>query len=164
ENAKDLNYIIFDKTGTLTKGEQGVVAFAADGISENDALRIAAGVEGDSEHMIAEAIRQHARDKDVTPAPVSGFESLAGRGVKARVDGETYYVGGPRLIEQQGWHVPEGLQAARQQAESAGQSVIYLANDRGIVALFAIADVIREESRQAVRALHDLGLKVAMLT
>jgi P-type Cu2+ transporter len=164
ENAKDLNYVIFDKTGTLTKGEQGVVDFAVNGIERQQALSIAAGIEGDSEHMIAQAIRQYAQQQQIQPTAVSNFESLAGRGVKALVNGTAYFIGGPRLLEQQGWQVPEALREAQQQAESAGQSVIYLANEQGILALFAIADVIREESRAAVRQLHDLGLKVAMLT
>jgi P-type Cu2+ transporter len=164
ENARHLNYVIFDKTGTLTKGEQGVVDFLADGMSDDEALSIATGLEGDSEHMIAEAIRQYAQTQNVKPAPVTNFESLAGRGVRAQVENTTYYIGGPRLLEQQGWDVPEALRSTQQKAESGGQSVIYLANEAGIVALFAIADVIREESRQAVRKLHDLGVKVAMLT
>jgi P-type Cu2+ transporter len=164
ESAKDLNYVIFDKTGTLTKGEQGVVDLVAEGLSEDEALSIAAGLEGDSEHMIAEAIRGYARDHDIKAAPVSNFDSLAGRGVKARVEDRTYYIGGPRLLEQQGWDVPEALQSAREKAESAGQSVIYLADEDGIIALFAIADVIREESYAAVRRLHEMGVKVAILT
>ncbi|MDX2138825.1 MAG: copper-translocating P-type ATPase [Chloroflexota bacterium] len=164
ESAKDLNTIIFDKTGTLTKGEQGVTHFALEGISKTDALRIAAGLEGDSEHVIAQAIRQYAQERGVAPAPVSHFESLAGRGVQAVVDGVMYFVGGPRLLEQRGLKVPPGLESARQQAEAAGQSVIYLTSESAVLALFAVADVIREESREAVRRLHALGLKVAMLT
>ncbi|HLU09859.1 MAG TPA: HAD-IC family P-type ATPase, partial [Oceanobacillus sp.] len=112
----------------------------------------------------ADAVRTYAREQHIQPAQVQNFESLAGRGVRAVVDGVTYAVGGPRLLEQQGWSVPDALQPAREKAEKAGQSVIYLANEQGVIALFAIADVIREESRQAVRELHDLGLKVAMLT
>jgi len=164
ESAKDLNVIIFDKTGTLTKGEQGVVQVAVDTISEADALRIAAGLEGDSEHMTAQAIRQYVQGRGTAPAPVTGFESLAGRGVKAVVDGTTYFMGGPRLLEQLALPVPASLEPAKQSAERAGQSVIYLTNEKAILALFAIADVIREESRAAVQQLHDLGLKVAMLT
>ncbi|MCX9077597.1 MAG: HAD-IC family P-type ATPase, partial [Candidatus Methanoperedens sp.] len=109
ESAKDLNYIIFDKTGTLTKGEQGVVHFAANSLKAEEALSIAAGLEGDSEHMIAEAIRQYAQTQNVRPALVSSFESLAGRGVTASVNGATYYIGGPRLLEQQGLMVPAAL-------------------------------------------------------
>jgi len=164
ESAKDLNIVVFDKTGTLTKGEQGVVAIAADEISADEALAIAAGIEGDSEHLIAGAVRAKASAQGVTPASVTGFESLAGRGVKATVNGSTYYVGGPRLLESQAWNVPATLATALKQAEDAGQTVVYLANESGILALFAIADVIREESREAVRQLHELGVKVAMLT
>jgi len=164
ETAKDLNYIIFDKTGTLTKGEQGVVDFAVNGLSREEALGIAAGIEGDSEHMVAEAIRRYVQAENVGTVPVSNFESLAGRGVKASVNGTMYYIGGPRLLEQQRLSVPPILEAAKQKAENSGQAVIYLANQTEIVALFAIADVIREESRQAIKQLHDLGLKVAMLT
>ncbi|MBZ0282269.1 MAG: copper-translocating P-type ATPase [Anaerolineae bacterium] len=164
ESAKDLNIVVFDKTGTLTKGEQGVVAIAADGIGADEALAIAAGIEGDSEHLIAGAVRAKAAAQGVKPASVTGFESLAGRGVKANVNGTTYYVGGPRLLESQGWNVPASLAAALKESEDAGQTVVYLANESGILALFAIADVIREESREAVRQLHDLGVKVAMLT
>ncbi|MBA3874506.1 MAG: copper-translocating P-type ATPase [Anaerolineae bacterium] len=164
ESAKDLKYIIFDKTGTLTKGEQGVVDVATNGISMEEVVSIAAGIEGDSEHLMAKAIREYAQAQKADPASVSNFESLAGRGVKASVNGITYFMGGPHLIEQQQWTIPTSLQEAKQKAESAGQSVIYLANEQGIVAQFAIADVIREESREAIKQLHDLGLKVAMLT
>jgi len=164
ESAKDLNYVIFDKTGTLTRGEQGVVDFVTDGLSREEALGIAAGLEGDSEHMVAQAIRRYAQAQNVKPAVVTNFQGLVGRGVKAQVGNATYYIGGPRLLDQQGWAVPEVLKAAQRKTEANGQSVIYLAREAGIVALFAIADVVRPESREAVRKLHDLGVKVAMLT
>lgn len=164
ESAKDLRYIIFDKTGTLTEGKQGVVAMAAHEIDPKEALSIAAGIEGDSEHMIARAIRRYAQEQGVPTQPVKDFESLAGRGVKATTHDTVYYMGGPRLLEEKGWTIPPALKDARKLAESKGQSVIYLADERGILALFAIADVIREESRRVVQELHRMGLKVAMLT
>ncbi len=164
EEAKDIDVVVFDKTGTLTKGEQGVVAVATAGLDQHEALRIAAGIEGDSEHVIAAAVRKYAVAQGVAPADVSNFTSLPGLGVTATVDGVPYYAGGPRLLEQENWSVPPALHAARQRAEDAGQSVIYLANRGGVVALFAVADVIREESRAAVQQLHGLGAKVAMLT
>lgn len=164
EGAKDLNTIIFDKTGTLTKGEQGVVEIASVDLEARQALAIAAAVEGDSEHMVAKAIRDRAQADSVSRLAAHEFESMAGRGVRAKVDDKLYYVGGPRLLEQRGWHVPEALAAAERKAQAAGQSVVYLADESGVLALFSIADVIREESRQAVRVLHELGIKVAMLT
>jgi Cu2+-exporting ATPase len=84
--------------------------------------------------------------------------------VKASINDDTYYLGGPRLLEQEAWIVPESLQHAREQAEQQGQAAVYLANENGPVALFAIADVIREESYEAVRQLQTMGVKVAMLT
>lgn len=164
ESAKDLKTIVFDKTGTLTKGEQGVTQIATDGIAEAEAVRITAGLEGDSEHMIAQAIRTYAQGRGIAPAAASRFESLAGRGVTAVVDNVTYFVGGPRLLEQRELGIPAALENAKEQAERAGQSVIYLTDETRVLALFAVADVIREESRQAVHKLHNLGLKVAMLT
>ncbi len=165
EQAKDLDYIVFDKTGTLTKGEQGVVSVATrEDMDEQTALEIAAGLEGDSEHIIAQAIRSHAQTQNIDPTSVEAFESLPGRGVKAQVNGKLFYIGGPRLLEQQAWAIPEEFKATQKQAETAGQTVVYLADASGVVALFALADVIREESFTAVQQLHQLGLKVAMLT
>ncbi len=165
ESARKLNYVIFDKTGTLTKGEQGVVGIATTAIDDNTALRIAAAVEGDSEHPIARAIRTRADETGLQPAKAQNFNSIAGRGVQADVDDTTYYLGGPRLLEAMRWTVPDALQTARSQAESSGQSVIYLATEeKGVVALFAIADVIREESKPAIDRLHAQGIKVAMMT
>jgi P-type Cu2+ transporter len=164
EAAKDLDYVIFDKTGTLTTGEQGVVALAVHGISEDEALRIAAAVEGDSEHMIARAVREFAAGRGLQPAAVTGFESLPGRGVMAEVGGVRYAVGGPALLDELGVAVPEELRAFAQEAEAASQAVISLADEQAVIAQFAIADVIREESADAVRRLHALGVKVAILT
>ncbi len=165
ESAKDLDVIIFDKTGTLTKGQQGVVTIATiDKIDETAALRIAAGIERDSEHLIAQAIRAKAEEQGVKPATATAFNSLSGRGVQATIDGQRYYVGGPRLLEENDWQIPAALQAATSHAEDAGQTVVYLVNDNEVIALFALADVIREESYEAVRELQQFGVKVAMLT
>jgi P-type Cu2+ transporter len=164
ENARNINTVIFDKTGTLTKGEQGVVAVATTGMSQHDALRIAAAVEGDSEHPIAKAIREKAKTAGMNTAQATDFDSISGRGVVGTVEGTRYHIGGPRLLEVQGWTLPETLQAAKSQAEDAGQAVVYLATDSEIIALFAIADVVREESADAIRELHEMGVQVAMLT
>lgn len=163
EDARKINTVIFDKTGTLTKGEQGVVSIATAGISEAEALQIAAAVEGDSEHPIAQAIRARAGHEHHA-LKATDFDSIAGRGVTATVNGKRYYLGGPRLLETKNWQVPPQLEAAKQEAENAGQAVIYLATDEGISALLAIADVIREASQIAVQHLHEMGLQVAMLT
>jgi Cu2+-exporting ATPase len=165
EEARNLDVVIFDKTGTLTKGEFGVVGVkAADNWREQDALALAAAIEGDSEHIMAKAIRQTAAERNLGLPTVSSFEALKGRGVQASVNGQTAYVGGPRLLELLDLRFAGPIAAFTQEAGRKGQSVIYLVHDDQIAAAFALADVIRPESRQAVQRLHELGVQVAMLT
>ena len=165
EEARNLDVVIFDKTGTLTRGEFGVVGIkVADGWNEQDALALAAAIEGDSEHMVAKAIRQTAAERKLAPPAVSSFEALKGRGVRASVNGQTAYVGGPRLLEMLELRLAGPIAAFTQEAGRKGQSAIYLVHDGQIAAAFALADVIRPESRQAVQRLHELGVQVAMLT
>ncbi|MBX0305782.1 copper-translocating P-type ATPase [Halomicroarcula sp. F24A] len=166
EEARNLDTVMFDKTGTLTKGEQGVVGVeTAAGWSEEEAFEVAAGVEGDSEHMIARAIRTAADERGVQRASVSNFENLRGLGVKATVGGELVHLGGPNLIEKLGIDRPSSIASFADEAGSNAQTVIYLIQDESeVVAAFALADVIREESRQAIDALHAMDIEVAMLT
>ena len=165
EQARKLDTVVFDKTGTLTEGEQGVVDIATvNDLTEAEALSLAAAVEGDSEHMIANAIRDAAAERDVEVRDVTDFEALKGRGVRAMLDGETVYVGGPNLLSQLDSDVPPALTDFAEQAGENAQSVIYLVRDNEPVAAFALADVVREESYQVVDALHELDIEVAMLT
>jgi P-type Cu2+ transporter len=197
--------VIFDKTGTLTKGEQGVVSLTTvDGWAEARALALAAAVEGDSEHFIAQAIRraasesasgeyidrrgaeeQRSRGAEETRTPanphtrkpantqtrkpadtptVTDFEALKGRGVKAMHDGRAVYAGGPRLLELLNVSRPAAIEQFAQAAGARGQGVVYLVDEEEVVAVFALADVIRPESRAAVDRLHEMGIEVAMLT
>jgi Cu2+-exporting ATPase len=165
EEARVVDTVVFDKTGTLTRAEFGVVGMAtADGWSEEDALALAAGIEGDSEHTIAQGIRRSAAERGVTPQTVRGFEALKGRGVRAQHDGRDVYVGGPRLLESLGAEPAGPLAAFRERANERGETVIYLLDGRDVVAAFSLADVVRPESREAVARLHDMGVEVAMLT
>ncbi|MUV85448.1 heavy metal translocating P-type ATPase [Natronomonas sp. CBA1123] len=176
EEARNLDAIIFDKTGTLTKGEHGVVDMATvDGVNEDDALALAAAVESDSEHMIARAIREAAAERELTAPDASGFEAIKGRGVRATVDvssfaggssdgGDEVYVGGPNLLTQLDSEIPDHLKRFADEAGENAQTVVYLVREGELIAAFAMADVIREESYRVVDALHDLGVEVAMLT
>nr|WP_117595342.1 heavy metal translocating P-type ATPase [Haloprofundus halophilus] len=185
EQARELDTVVFDKTGTLTKGEQGVVDVATTGdLTEDEAFALAAAVEGDSEHMIAQAIRDAADERGVDARTATGFEALKGRGVRATVDGETVYVGGPNLLSKLDGDIPSNLDEFADRAGRNAQTVVYLvregdrsepSNERTRaerhasseatpVAAFALADVVREESYQVVDALHELGVEVAMLT
>ncbi len=165
ENARDANAVIFDKTGTLTKGEQGVVGIAtAEDWNENDALALAAAIEGDSEHIIAQAIREAAQERSLTPPAITDFEAIKGRGVHALDNGKDVWMGGPRLLELLELRPSTELEAFSRMAGSKAQSVVWLVEDGAIAAAFALADVIRPESYEAINRLHKLGIEVAMLT
>jgi Cu2+-exporting ATPase len=165
EEAREIDIVIFDKTGTLTKGEFGVVGIAAvDGWNEDEALELAAAVEGDSEHTIARGIRGSADERGLTLPHVSEFEAIKGRGVRAVINGKTAYVGGPRLLEMLALDVPENIAQFEAQAGEKGQSVVNLIFNNEVIAGFAVADVVRPESKQAVDKLHEMGIEVAMLT
>jgi Cu2+-exporting ATPase len=165
EAAREIDTVIFDKTGTLTEGQFGVVGMAtSDGLDEDRALALATAVEGDSEHLIARGIRRAAEERGLTPLEVSDFEAIKGRGIRATYDGRTVHVGGPRLLEMLELNLPDALARFTDEAGQKGQSVVYLVQDRQIAAAFALADVIRPESQQAVERLRELGVEVAMLT
>jgi Cu2+-exporting ATPase len=166
EQARSLDVVIFDKTGTLTRGEQGLagVATAEGGLSEEQVLAQASAVEGDSEHMIARAMVASARQRNIRVLPMSDFQALPGRGVQATVNGRILQVGGPRLLEQQGVRMPEQLAHQTKVWGERGQTVVYLVEGRHVLAAFALADVIRPESREAVALLKQQGVRVAMLT
>jgi Cu2+-exporting ATPase len=165
EKAREIDVVIFDKTGTLTKGEFGIVAATRlDGWDDPRALALASAIEGDSEHTIARGIRQSAEERGLTLPHVTHFEALKGRGVRAESDGHPVYVGGPRLLEMLEIEPPEPFAPFKNEANAKGQSLVYLVQDEQVVAAFALADVIRKESKQAVRRLHDMGIEVAMLT
>lgn len=165
EAARSVNIVIFDKTGTLTKGEQGVVGMVtAANTSEQDALSLASAIEADSEHSIAQAIVQAAEARSAKPTPITDFEALKGRGVQAKQNGTTVYMGGPRLLEHLAIQLPQNIAQFSEQSGAKGQAVIYLIRGQEAIAAFAIADVIREESHEAIRQLHEMGIQVAMLT
>ena len=181
EEARNLDTVVFDKTGTLTKGEQGVVEVTTvDGWDEDETLALMAAVESDSEHMIAEAIREEARARALSVPDARDFEALEGRGVRATVevepvatagvdqttvrDGETVYVGGQNLLRHLEIEPDATLEAFADEAGERGQGVVYLLRDGAAVGAVALADVIREESFEAIDALHEMDVEVAMLT
>ncbi|MBI5960515.1 MAG: HAD-IC family P-type ATPase, partial [Chloroflexi bacterium] len=124
----------------------------------------ALAVEGDSEHLIARGIRRAAEERRLTPPVIHDFEAIKGRGIQARYNGHLVYVGGPRLLEMLSTSLSENLAHFTEETGRKGQTVVYLVDDKQPVAAFALADVIRPESREAVKRLHALGKEVAMLT
>lgn len=165
EEARLLDTVVFDKTGTLTLGEFRVVDMGVRaGANEDEVLAIAAAIETESEHPIARGIVRTAGDRGLPLPAVEGFNAIPGRGVEATVGGARYRIGGPALLEQLAADVPDELRRVADLASSRGQAAIYLLADRAAVAVFVVADAIREESREAIAALHAAGIEVAMLT
>jgi P-type Cu2+ transporter len=164
EEARNLDTVVFDKTGTLTLGEFRVVDLEAVGVSEDEALRVAAAIETESEHPIARGVVRTAEARGVTRLRAEDFRALPGRGVQATVGGVLYQVGGPALLRGRDVALPERLTAAAERAASRGQAAIYLLRDEAALAVFAVADAVREESREAVRALAAREVEVVMLT
>ncbi len=165
ERAKDLDLVIFDKTGTLTRGEPVLSGVAvADGVEEQELLGIAAAVEADSEHPLARAIVAGASARGVHTRMAAGFENLAGRGARATVDGVTVAVGGPRLLEEMNASPPGELRATIDEWAAGGRTVMSVVRDGRVIGVIGVEDEIRAESVEAVRRLHDMGVRVAMLT
>jgi Cu2+-exporting ATPase len=165
ERARDLQVVIFDKTGTLTRGEP-VLADVAVGPGMDDAqlLAIAAGVEADSEHPLARAIVEGVRRRGGQPAVASAFEALPGRGARATVNGSTVHVGGPRLAEELGVRPSGSLKDEISAWGDAGRTVMIVVRDGEAIGAVSVEDEIRPESLEAVRSLHELGVRVAMIT
>jgi Cu2+-exporting ATPase len=165
EEARLLDTVVFDKTGTLTLGEHRVVgARAAKGFEEDEALRLAAGVEQDAEHPVAKAIVTSATERGLAVPRVTGFEALPGLGVQADFGGRRLAVGGPNLIRSDQIAVPAEIESFATEAAHHAQSVVYLIENRQALAAFAVADAVRPESAEAVRQLHAQGIEVVMLT
>jgi Cu2+-exporting ATPase len=165
ERARELDVVIFDKTGTLTRGRPVLanVAVVA-GFPEEEALGLAASVDADSEHPLARALVEGARKRGVELQSVDGFESLAGRGTRGRVDGREVAVGGPRLLDELKVEAPEELRTATGPWVREGRTILHLVADGRVVAALGLEDEIRPESKEAVERLHEMGVRVAMIT
>lgn len=164
ESSRRVDAVLFDKTGTLTKGEHVVVAVAsADGRSDDEVLRLAGGVEADSEHPLARAIVDAANDRSGV-ASATEFRSLTGRGVEATIDGVRYSVGGPALLGESNLTVPDSMVSTIDEWKDRGSSVLYLLGQQAVMGAVAVEDEVRPEARQAVDQLHARGRKVVMIT
>lgn len=165
EAARNIDIVVFDKTGTLTEGKFGVVnQYTISDWKEEDALALAAAIESDSEHLIAKAIVDKALERNLKLPEAKDFSAIKGRGVKAVYENNSMYVGGPRLLEMLDLTLSDELETFSQTAGEKSQTVVYLTTDEQLIAAFAVADVIRPQSKQAVEKLHELGIQVAMLT
>jgi len=165
EEARLLDAVVFDKTGTLTMGEFGVAAAATlDGLTEDEAVRLAAAVEQDSEHTIARGIVREAGERGLDIPSARDFASTPGHGVQARVGERVLLVGGPALLAERDVSVAARLAESAREYEAKGRTTVYLMEGGRALAVFGLADRVRAEARAAVDALHEMGIEVVMLT
>jgi len=161
ESMRTIGAVLFDKTGTLTKGAPVVLEVQPEGdLTEDEVLALAASAEGDSEHPLARAIVRAATEQGIAVPSASGFRSEAALGVSATVDGRAVHVGGPRMLEQHGVTALEQTTAW----SDDGAIVLHVVVDGAVAGALKLADEIRAESREAVEALHELGITVVMIT
>ncbi|OHA09493.1 MAG: copper-translocating P-type ATPase [Candidatus Sungbacteria bacterium RIFCSPLOWO2_01_FULL_59_16] len=165
EAARKIDVVLFDKTGTLTKGDYGIEKIWAMGSAEDsEVLRLAASVDAPSEHFISRALVARAREEHIQLADVQGFRRIPGKGVRGEVDGKEILVGGYPILEHVRTAISGELAGEIASENKKGKTIIFAVQHKEVIGAFALADRIREESREAVRALRQMGLKVAMLT
>ena len=164
ERMRTVDTVLMDKTGTLTTGTPAVREVVVDGADEDSVLSLASAVEADSEHPLARAIVEEARRRGLPTRKASGFRSMAGRGVRAVVEGSDVAVGGPALLRELGLDVPTGLAGSVATWRERGAIVLTVVSDGEPIGAIALEDSIRPESRQAVQDLQAGGLRVVMIT
>ena len=163
ERARSLQAVVFDKTGTLTEGRFGVAAVVplGAGLDEAAVLRLAAGLEASSEHPIAKGILRGAGERGIVPPAATDFRNLPGEGARATIEGRMIEVVSPGTLRRRGIDVTDARVAAE---HDAGRTVVFVVADGALAGAVALADVVRPESREAVRQLQALGLRCMMLT
>jgi P-type Cu+ transporter len=164
EEAHKLTTVVLDKTGTLTRGEPRLTdVIPSKGLTRDELLAVAAAAERRSEHPLGEAIVAGAKERGIDLPEPEAFDAPTGRGVRATVTGKTVLVGSSKLMDESG--VPEdGLASRFEELTASGKTPMFVAIDGEVAGLVAVADVVREESKEAVDLLHRMGLEVAMLT
>ncbi|MEX5586789.1 heavy metal translocating P-type ATPase [Pseudomonas urmiensis] len=164
EGGRKLDFLALDKTGTITHGKPVQTDFKLlEPLFEGRAQALAATLGERSDHPVSRAIAQFGKEQGTALSEVSAFAALAGRGVRGEIDGELYHLGNHRLVEELGLCSPE-LEAELDALERQGKTVVLLLDRSGPLALFAVADTVKDSSRQAIAELHELGIKTVMLT
>lgn len=164
ETAHKVDTIVFDKTGTITEGKPTVTdVLPADGFSEEALMRVTASAEMGSEHPLGQAIVQGAQEKGLELMQVADFEALTGRGIRAKINGQTILAGNRKLMEEQGIALG-AFEAEADRLAGEGKTPMYVAADNTLAGIVAVADVVKPSSRRAIERLHKMGIQVAMIT
>jgi Cu+-exporting ATPase len=163
ERAGSVSIIVLDKTGTLTKGQPTVTDILAQGMEENELLRLAASVEKGSEHPLGEAIWAEATTRSLSLLPLAGFHAEAGLGVEAEVDNLRVAIGSLRLMQERGYAL-NGWEAQQNRLQAQAKTAMLVAIAGQVRGVIAVADTLKEGSAEAVQRLREMGLRVIMLT
>ncbi|HQL92195.1 MAG TPA: heavy metal translocating P-type ATPase [Anaerolineaceae bacterium] len=166
EIAGTVDLVLLDKTGTITRGEPHVtdIVIMDKSMNETQVLQIAASAEAGSEHPLGDAIRIKAFEADIETLPVERFRAISGKGVRANVNGQTVLIGNQAFIESYDISIHESSRQSLNQLQNEAKTVVIMSIDGKASAMFAIMDTLKESSIKAIRDLHELGLKVVMLT
>lgn len=165
EAASKINTIVFDKTGTITKGKPEVTDVEDYGtLDENDVLMIAASLEKQSEHPLAEAIYSYAQEEGIKLSEVDGFSAIPGHGVKGKIGKTEYYLGNRRLIADKLGHDIDRIERKLARLEEQGKTAMILASKKQVEGVVAVADTVKDTSREAVERLKKMGIEVWMIT
>ncbi len=166
ESARKLDWVLFDKTGTLTKGEHGVTdVWATKGYSNEDVLHLTASLEQNSEHIVGKGIVRKAEEDNVHLDKVTNFKALPGLGVQGTLHGNDVYIAASyRYIEENKLTIPTEIAKAVKQAAKEGKTEVYLISNKKVIGALGLADIVRDESRQAIRTLREMNIRTAMIT
>lgn len=163
EKAEKIDTIIFDKTGTITKGKPEVTDILTFDIEKEEVLRISASAEKSSEHPLAEAIVNDAKAKEITLSDVSDFNAIPGHGIYSTFEGSEIYLGNRRLMKKENVDISEA-DSEIERLENEGKTAMILAIDKKLKGIIAVADTIKESSKEAIDELKDMGIEVYMIT
>ena len=163
ERAGRLTMVVLDKTGTITRGQPAVTDIVTEGFPEKELLRLAASVEQGSEHPLGEAIWAEAGNRDLSLSQPEGFQAIVGRGVQAIVDGHEVWVGNLRMMIENSLFL-NSLQPVVDRMQSEAKTAMLIAVDGQVRGVISVADTLKEGSAQAIEGLHQMGLRVAMIT
>lgn len=164
ETAHKITTVILDKTGTITEGKPTVTdVVTLGGIAQDELLQLTASAEMGSEHPLGQAIVRSAEEKGLKPLPMADFESLTGRGIEARINGQTVLAGNRKLMQEQGISLAE-LEPASDKLAGEGKTPMFVAVNGALSGIVAVADVVKQSSRTAIEALRKMNIEVAMIT
>jgi Cu+-exporting ATPase len=166
ERAGKVSVVVLDKTGTITKGQPAVtdtVVSKQSSVDSSQLLRLAASVEKGSEHPLGEAIWAEATTRGLSLAEAAGFQAEPGHGVQAEVEGRSVAIGNARMMQARGWSL-NGLESEVTRLQSEAKTAMLVAMDGKVEGVIAVADTVKEGSREAIEELHRMGLKVVMIT